>query len=558
MTQIRESQNRTLTTKKVWKVAIYLRLSQEDGKDESQSISNQRKIILEYLDNEFNANYEIIDTYIDDGISGVTTTHRAEFLRMISDVETKKVNTVICKSLSRAFRNSSDQSKYLREIFPQYQTRFITIDTPYIDTFLNPRQAYAMDVEFYGMFNGNYPIMISEEVSKTFKMMMNKGEFVSGFVPYGYVKGNTEETKYKLYIDEEAAETVRNIFNWYVYDGLSQVAIAEKLNSLGILSPASYKRKRGFNFTGVYPNNDGLWFSSTIRRTLDNEVYIGHMVQGKTRVTSPILKKSEKVPKEEWITVKNTHEPIISEDLFKKAQFIRQKRHRVKKNKWEVDLFSGFLKCADCGLTMTRSITRYTTKQNVKKKATYYVCSTYSSKSKKACSAHRIKQADIKEAVLGAIQNQIQTVSNLEEILNKNQREKIVRSDLKRLEKSLQSKQRELSKIESVADNLYIDWKTEVLTKDEYRRMKLSFDEKISHLKQVIENIKYELDEQTNKRDEITPYLEVFREHKNVTELNRAILLDLVEVIHVKEDKNIEVVFKFDNTYRKIVDSIQE
>lgn len=188
-------------------------LSQEDGKDESLSISNQRKIIYEYLENEFNANQEIINTYIDDGISGVTTTHRPEFLRMISDVENERVDTIICKNLACAFRNNGDQNRHLREVFPQFQTRFISLDTPHVDTFLNLSPTYSMEVELHGMFNGYYPIKVSEEVSKTFRTMMKKGEFVGAFVPYGYVKGDTEETKYKFFIDEEAAEVVRKIFH---------------------------------------------------------------------------------------------------------------------------------------------------------------------------------------------------------------------------------------------------------------------------------------------------------------------------------------------------------
>lgn len=558
MTQIRESHNRTLTTKKVWKVAIYLRLSQEDGKDESLSVSTQRKIIYEYLENEFNANYEIIDTYIDDGISGVTTTHRPEFLRMISDVENGLVDTIICKSLARAFRNTGDQNRHLREVFPQYQTRFITLDTPHVDTFLNSSQAYSMEVEFYGMFNGYYPIKVSEEVSKTFKTMMKKGEFVGAFAPYGYVKGDTEETKHKFFIDEEAAEVVRKIFHWYAYDGLSQKAITEKLNSLGILCPASYKRSKGMNFVGNFPNNDGLWYVATVRKILDNETYIGHMIQGKSRVLSPLLKKSEYVPKDEWVIVEDTHEPIISKMLFESVQFIRQKRHRVVKNKWTVDIFSGFIKCADCGMVMTRTKNYYMTKRYGKRDITYYVCSTYSAKSKKACSGHRIRKELVEDAVLCAVQEQIRTVSKLEEILDDSRRDEIASSSLRHLEKSLRTKQNEVSKIEGIADSLYIDWKTDVLSKDEYMRMKLSFEEKISHLKQVIKNIKLELEGQQKSRDEITPYIEVFREHRNVTKLNRAILIDLVEAIHVREDKGIEIDFKFEDTYQKIVDSIQK
>ncbi|ALS01313.1 hypothetical protein ATZ33_08010 [Enterococcus silesiacus] len=555
MEQLETAYNRTLTTRKVWKVAIYLRLSQEDGKEESQSISNQRKIILDYLDNRFSGEYEIIDTYIDDGISGITAIHRPEFLRMTTDITKGRIDTVICKSLSRAFRNSGDQAEYLRVFFPQHKTRFITTDTPHIDTYLNPKQAFAMDVSFYGAFNESYPLMISEEINKTFKSMREDGKFTGGFAPYGYTKGDTEETRHKLFIDEEAAETVRKIFNWFVYDGMRMRTITEKLNSLGVPNPTTYKRIKGTKYKGRFPMNDGLWNITTVGAILSHEVYIGNMVQGRYRTISPVLKKSEQVPKEEWVIVKNTHEPIISDELFEKAQSLRVVRHRTPKNRKSIDLFSGFLKCADCKMTMVFRQNTYITKKG-ERASPCYLCSTYVMRSKIACSNHYINQKSLKQVVLKAIQNQIETVCNLEQLLDQAQRGKIAKTEQNRLDKTLKTKLNELSKMEKIADNLYIDWKTEVLTKSEYIRMKSSFEEKISHLEQVIETIKFELEERKNKTDEITPYLEAFREHKNVTELNRAILLDLVEKIYVHEDKSITIEFKFANTYNKIVESV--
>lgn len=551
MEQLRTA-NRTLTTKKVWKVAIYLRLSQEDGKDESLSITNQRKLVFDYLNQRFVGLYEVIDTYIDDGNSAMNAVYRPEFLRMISDVENGRVDTVICKSLSRVFRNTGDQSEYLRVFFPQHQTRFITIDTPPMDTYLEPERAFAMDVGFYGTFNESYPLMVSTEVKKTMKMMREKGEFSSSFAPYGYIKGDTEETRHQFFIDEEASENVRKIFNWYVYDGITMLEIVRKLNALGIPCPSDHKKKQGLKYENKHKQISGRWSISTVSRILKNETYLGHMVQGKERIISPILKKTIPVPKEEWIIVKDTHASIIDQSLFDKAISQQAKRHRPQKETHVPDLFSGFLKCADCGMRMHYK--RYTRKSfEGIKKYMYYSCSTYTMQSKEACSIHSIRYEVLQGAVLLAIQNQIKIVEGLKQILDTAKREKITKKQTNSSQKRLAKRQKELLEAEKISEGLYIDWKTEVLTKEEYFRMKSSFEEKISHLKQIIDSIQKEIEKQKQVDDIIEPYLDTFLEHKNAKELTRTMLIDLVERIYVHEDKNITIEFKSEDIYERII-----
>lgn len=552
MEQLRTANHRTLTTKKVWKVAIYLRLSQEDGKDESLSITNQRKLVFDYLNNNFTGLFEVIDTYIDDGNSAMNAIHRPEFLRMISDVEKGRVDTVICKSLSRAFRNTGDQSEYLRVFFPQHQTRFISLDTPHMDTFLEPEKAFAMDVGFYGTFNESYPLMISAEIKKTMKMMREKGEFSSSFAPYGYIKGKTEETRHQFFIDEEAAEIVRKIFHWYVYDGMTMLGIVRKLNALGIPCPTDHKKKQGLRYESSHNKVSGLWGISTISRILKNESYLGHMVQGKQRIVSPILKKTKTVPREEWIIVKDTHAPIIEQSLFDKAIARQKKRHRPKKETHEIDPFSGFLKCADCGMRMHYKRHDRNSPTGIKTYR-YYTCSTYVMQSKVACSIHSIKYEVLQESVLAIIQQQIKIVEDLKQILDTAKRQKIVAKQRNSAQKRLTQKQNELLEAERISEGLYIDWKTEVLTKEEYISMKSSFGEKISHLKQIIDSIQKEIEKQKQADDIIEPYLDTFLEHKNAKELTRTMLIDLVEKINIHEDKSITIEFKFADIYERII-----
>lgn len=557
MTKLRTPQPRTLTTKKVWKVAIYLRLSQEDGRDESLSITNQRKIVLDYLDNQFSDDFEVVDTYIDDGISGITAHHRPEFLRMISDVESGRVDTVICKSLSRAFRNNGDQMDYLRKIFPQYKTRFITIDTPHLDTFVNPEKVYDLEIAVYGSFNEGYPLMISREINKTFKMMRETGQFLSSFAPYGYVKGDTDETKNKFFIDEDAAEIVRKIYHWYVYDGMSQLGIVKKLNSLGIPSPTVYKQQKGLKYQCRHQKQSGLWGISTVSRILKSESYLGHMVQGKQRNISPILKKSEEIPRDEWVVVENTHEPILDINLFSKAQHLQKKRRRTPKRERETDLFTSFLKCPDCGMSMRY---RKRTAQNKHEEKTYqyYICSTFSMKSKDACSIHSIKREILEDSVLIGIQQHIKLVENLANVISNAEKNKVEKAERINLNTTLKDKVRQVEQLQETTDGLYLDWKTGVLSKNEYLRMKANFMEKISDLEQVIQNIQIEIKKQKENSDIVTPYLEIFQTHKNIKSLNRAILLDLIENIFVHDDGNITIEFKFSDIFEKIAKTVEK
>lgn len=173
------------TQNPIWKVALYIRLSREDGNDESLSIGNQRKILMEYVQTSFEEAYAIVDAYIDDGNTG-TDVNRPDFLRMEQDIKNGKVNCVIVKSLARAFRNLGDQQKYLEEFFPLHSVRFINLGTPFIDTHVNPRSVSGLDVPIYGIFNEQFAASTSEEIRRTFNTKRRNGEFIGAFAPYGY------------------------------------------------------------------------------------------------------------------------------------------------------------------------------------------------------------------------------------------------------------------------------------------------------------------------------------------------------------------------------------
>ena len=209
-----------------WKVALYIRLSKEDGNDESLSVANQRKILNDYLQKNWGSEeYTVVDTYIDDGLTG-TDTRREGFLRMRQDIVDGKVNCVIVKSLARAFRNLADQQKFLEEFLPLYKARFINLGTPFIDTLVNPNAVSGFEVPIRGMFNEQFAAATSEEVRKTFNMKRSRGEFIGSFAPYGYQKdpGRQRVISYKIHKQVKTPEN-----EWFVKENTHEPIIDPEL-----------------------------------------------------------------------------------------------------------------------------------------------------------------------------------------------------------------------------------------------------------------------------------------------------------------------------------------
>lgn len=527
-----------------WKIAIYIRLSKEDGNDESLSVANQRKIILEFIETSFEGEYEIIDEYVDDGVTG-TDYERPNFQRMRRDIETGAVNCVICKTLARAFRNYSDQGYFLENFFPRHATRFITLGEPKVDSFLNPEVVTGYEVPISGIMNDRYAGRTSMDVRRTFDMKRRKGEFIGSFAPYGYRKD--PENKNHFLIDEEAAEVVREIFRLFL-DGMSKRGIAVRLNELGILNPAAYKRSKGIRYNNPHSSqNDGMWNPSTIAYILKNPLYIGTMVQGKQRVVSYKVHNAISTPEEEWFVVEDTHEPIIDKATFQLVQDLCRKDTRTAPGKRNVYLLSGFVFCADCGKAMARSESRG---------IRYYACRTYKDKLRTACSRHSIKIDQVEEVVLAAIQSQISLLESAEALIEEINQAPVIERESKRIRNLIQQRQEELKKTCKVSDELYMDWKSGDISREEYHRMKARIGEKLEHLQSNIDKLTQEYEEMEQGVQSDDPYLTQFLKYRTVTELERGMVVELVDKVLIHENKEVEIVFKYADQFRQIITSL--
>lgn len=524
---------------RVWRIAVYIRLSKEDARclDESESVTNQRKMIEEHIAGLHDGNeYRIVDEYVDDGISGATDDERDGFQRMLSDIKCGRVNCVIVKDLARSFRNYSDQGYYLDDWFPRHNVRFISLYHQPLDSYREPQNMRSIAVPIQGVLNENHCAETSDKVREVFDMKRRNGEHIGSFALYGYVKnpGN----KNALVADEEAASVVRGIFRMFL-DGMSRNAIVRYLNDHGILSPAAYKRQRlGLNYQNpsVDPARPPLWCAQSVSAILKNRMYCGDMVQGRCRVKSYKIHVQEAVPQEEWYVVENTHEAIVDRETFEKAQRLLLRNTRTGPRQKSLYLFSGFLKCADCGKAMTRSKVG-----NV----VYYYCRTYKDQSKKACTKHTIRHDRLEAAVLCAIQQQIYLAVDYAKTIERIDRAPLPKGQPDKLADAIAQKERELARISRYRQAIYQDWKDGEISHSDYRYMKADYKRQAGTLEAVLEKLREEQEELENGMEAENPVLSAFRQNQNIHRLTRDLLIELVDHIRIYEGGWISIVFRF-------------
>lgn len=366
-----------------WRVGAYTRGSRDSEYSESNSIDNQLLLIRRYC---INNKLDIVETYIDDGYSG-TNFNRPGFCKMLNDAREGIINCIIVKDLSRFGRNMGWTQIYLSDLLPELKVRFISINDN-IDS--NDREEYydELDVKFTAMMYEYYAIEGSKKVKQIKHMQQLSGQYIGVSAPYGYLKDSKDN--HKLIIDKYAAEIIKKIFKMTL-ELKSKNEIVDELNKAGIYPPSKYKAEV-IKVTSEATKVSSKWTTEMIREILNNEVYIGNMVQGK--VTKPRRKSNKRVKtkKEDWIIVENTHEPIISKDDFETVQRILNYSSVMLKSD---DIVLRYLKCPDCGSKFYKKKTKYNE---------YYYCNNYR---KKECTNHSIVKSMLEGIVLEDLKSRI-------------------------------------------------------------------------------------------------------------------------------------------------------
>ena len=536
-----------------FKVAIYLRLSKEDddlscssgAKSESNSISNQRKLIYDFM--KLHPELELYDEYKDDGKSG-SNFDRAEFQRMMKDIEAGKVNCVVVKDQSRFGRDYIDVGKYKEKIFPKLGVRFITINEGYdsLSATSSDDLAFTINSFVYDFYIRD----ISTKIRTNLTAKKQNGEYAGAFVAYGYVKDSNDKSK--LVVDQFAADVVRDIFRWKI-EGLSPQNIAVRLNELGIPSPAEYKKLSGSNYkTSFQTSSKAVWSHVSVRRILKNEIYLGVMIQGKR--TTPNYKTKTVVTKaeSEWLRVEGTHEAIISVRDFELVQELLKDDTHCRAGDVTVPVYAGRIYCGDCGATAVRKTVSYAGKRYV-----YYVCNA-NKHDKTVCSRHSIREDILGQAIYQTVRHQIDLLLDVDKALRQFENLSWEKHKLKQLDASIEIQEEVVRKNNTLRLGIYEDLRAGLLDRSEYESLKKELAERIAEATAAIEKLNKEKREILDGVSKQQSWIEQFRQYENVTELTRPMVIHLIERINIFEDSNIEIVFRHRNQIEEILRFISE
>lgn len=528
--------------------AIYCRLSKEDvdklnSGDESESIQNQKLMLMEYA---VNKGFIIYKVYADDDYGGFSD--RPQFKQMLKDAEEGFFNIVLCKHQSRFTRDMQLVEKYIHGLFVEWGIRFISL-TDNVDTEVKGGKKSR---QINGLINEWYCEDLSENVKSVIKAKRENGQYVGAFVCYGYQKDPKD--KHRIIVDEESATVVKDIFKLYL-SGLGVQAIALKLTQEGIPTPAMYKKMHGSNFTSPnqtqFSTSYGAWSVNTIRRILRNEMYIGNMVQGKEKSISYKTKKLVRLPKSEWAIVPDTHEAIVEKDVFYTAQSLIDNRRTtyfktIKNPNAKPRILAGKIKCLDCGNTMHRG------GQSKDGKTAYYRCQLSQKTKRRDCTPHNVNASNLE--VL--IEKKIHTFIN-ESI--KDNGDEIFKSVYKEagnnrkyidgIKKRYMDIEIQLEQINKSITVMYSDRLNGIITEDEFVTFKDHFteskkqliDQKVLHEKEIEV---YNEKEQSQKSIE-----DLVKKYKDIHVLSHEVINDFVDNIQVgevnKQTKEQEIIINW-------------
>ncbi|MEA4954442.1 MAG: recombinase family protein [Pseudoflavonifractor sp.] len=438
-----------------WQAALYCRLSREDGdRPESDSIGNQRKLLTEYV--QAHPEFVACDCYIDDGFTG-TNFDRPAFQQMLRDIEDGRINCVLVKDLSRFGRDYIDAGSYLERWFPAHETRFIAV-TDHIDS---SRGAYDMMMPLKNLFNAQYARDISQKVKSSIQAKQKRGEFIGAFACYGYQKD--PENRSRLVIDPVAAKVVQRIFRLFE-SGAGKLRIARALNAEGIPCPSVYKRLMGDRYhNGSRLDGTTYWTYSTIHRILKNETYLGNLEQGRS-IRTQLHGAARQKDRSEWIIVEGTHEAIISREQWERVQALLHRSAREPDFSSGVSPFAGYLKCGDCG----RSMSKTTWGEKI-----FYICGSYKRYGTDICSRHCISGEVLERILLSDLNRIIAAVPNLRALAEQAEKSTAqahsVEGELARLNTAL-------NRVRRIKQGVYEDYRDAVLTRDEYLRYRRDYD----------------------------------------------------------------------------------
>jgi len=529
-----------------YSVALYMRLSRDDENyGDSVSIETQRTILRQYANDH---NLYVIDEYVDDGWSG-TNFERPSFRRMMEDVDSGRVNCIITKDLSRFGREHVMMDYYLEFVFPEKQIRYIAV-AENEDT----EKGLSDFVPFKNLFNEWFAKDTSRKVKTALHAKFASGQKICTYAPLGYVKH--PEIRNSIVVDPETSWIIEKIFNLALHGSgaakITRTLVAEKVPTAGYLN---YKRYG--TFANIYADapeeKPYAWTIAQVKSILKDETYIGNSVHNKQTNISYKNKRRVRKSPDEWFRVENTHEGIISKEVFEQVQGQIANRRRQTKAA-TTQIFAGLLKCSDCGWSMS-----YATNKTRKTPYSYYNCTNYRQLGKNGghCTAHYIRYDTLYAYVLSRLQYWIEQANISEDKLLK----RLLKSGDSERDRTIKKQTAELAKAEkrrAEVDKLFVkmyeDWTAERITGYNFSMLSQKYQAEQQELIEKIDRLKAELSAERENADGAERWICLIKQYSHPTELTAELLNALVEKIVIHEatkgsdgtrEQEIEIFYRF-------------
>lgn len=507
-----------------YRTAIYCRLSKDDEqKGESASIQNQRDMLEHYVKAK---GWNIVDCYIDDGYTGLNT-NRPAFQKMIKDVENKRIDIVITKDLSRLGRNYLQTGYYTESFFPKNGVRYIAVNDG-VDTLQDNNEI----VPFKNVLNEFYSRDVSKKMKSAYLTRARQGKFTGCLAPFGYMKNPND--LHNLIVDKETSWIIEKIYELAI-SGYGTQAIRRILFDEKIPTPTWWNRKKGLRnkitkLEQTVENGEYWWDCSTIKEIIENPVYLGHIASQKVNHQFKVGWLSDK-PMEEWIIVKNTHEPIISQETYDMANEKVKSRKRPFKT-GEESIFSGLVKCPSCGKSLNLG------RNNSKNREKLLTCNTYRRYGKNLCSQHRIYfdtlyeivLEDIRKNAIFALKDEKMIITALEKSGNSEVKEEQIY-----IAKKIEEDSKRVSELNNKIEKLYDDWIDKKISESNFQRILEKFQAEQELLTKEIKELEKGLVAKEVNEINIYKWIKLIKKHKNIKKLDKETLNELISKIYVHE-----------------------
>ena len=527
--------------RKEWMAADYTRLSKEDGdKEESDSINNQKALIHHYA--ECHPELCLVRHYSDDGYTGVNF-NRPGFQEMLEGIKNREINCIIVKDLSRFGRNYIEVGRYIERVFPSLDIRFIAINDNY-DSIYNNSSSDQLLLPFKNLINDAYSRDISIKVRSNLDVKRRQGDFVSPAVPYGYKRSETDKTR--LAIDEPAANIVRLIFAKKI-EGQGNRQIAALLNHMKVPTPIRYKQESGSRAkTAFQVYSTPKWYGTTVRRILENEIYTGTLLQGKTYRPNYKIRKPVARPQKDWFRKEDAHEAVISRKDFELVRSIMDMDTHQSAGQETVYPFSGIVYCGNCNQSCNR-------KQTVKKNKSYFYYGCYLSNHTTCCRGFCINESYLEQTVLNTLRQYIDDLTDMEQMLSHLESMPGQQAKVKTLTQELEHAENAMQKYRQLLADLYEDYHGGLLNKEEYLELKESCQEQLDELAEALNNMTEQQNRLTAAFMADTSLLDAFRKYLESPVLNRKMLVSMVKKIYIYPKNRIHIVFRFPDEFERLL-----